>query len=63
MVSKIVVAQDKTFSNELNATKTSQLKPVKKTHLVEDKQESLFPKSPRQMVWKKINGKLVAEWI
>ena len=31
--------------------------------VIQNKPKSLFPKPAREMIWKKINGQLVAKWI
>ncbi len=44
-------------------TQPKKIQTQKHPSIISTKKKSLFPTPPREMVWKKINGKLVAEWI
>lgn len=56
MVSKILARENLRLTGNLNGAKISKLKQTAK-------KESIFLKPSREMIWKQINGKLVAEWV
>ncbi len=71
MIPQRIGKENSTFRGNLTPAKLPQQKPITAPELtpkeaptvIRAKHKSLFPKPPREMIWKKINGQLVAEWI
>ncbi len=71
MIFKILTQRNRAFnkcSKTASIAKPKQINETKFTakktpEIVPTKKESIFPQPPREMVWKQINGRLVAEWI
>ena len=69
-VPKIVAKDGSTLREDRSKAKPSKLKQIanreslvkQAAKVIPAQNKSIFPKPPREMIWKKINGKLVAEW-
>ena len=60
---KVLELEVKTYNQKSNSAPIDEEKKSGDRKPIPVKNKSIFPLPLRKMVWKKINGKLLAEWI